>query len=493
MGTIARQTFKGSVYSYLGAIIGFVNVAILMPYIFSTEQVGLTNILISIAAIFGQFGTLGLNNITTRLFPYFRNKDNNHNGFLFLLLLVGTIGFMLCLIILLLLKPYLINENIDKSPLFVDYIYLLIPLIFITIFYLLIDTYNRILFNASFGTFVKEFLLRIINLIGIALFYFKFFNFNDFIIFYSLVYAIPAILICGLLIYRNEFSLKPSLKYIDKKLAKEMYSVGAYGIIAGFSGIAAMHIDRYMVNHFCDLSSTGVYATAFFFGTIILLPGRALLRIAVTTITESFKTKDYKTVEHIYAKSTVNQLIIACLVFLLIWGNINSILFILPESYYEGKFVIFYISLAYLVFMSGGLSSEIIQFSDYYRQYTLIMILLIVFIVVFNLLLIPAFGMTGAAMASFFSYLLYTLIKFIFIYYKFGYQPIRLNHLYILICATASYFIAELLPYYDILFLDLALKSIAICVLFLVPSYFLNFAPDINNYLHSLIQVFRKK
>ena len=42
MGLIAKQTIKGSIYSYLGAFIGFVNVALLMPQIFTTDEIGLT-------------------------------------------------------------------------------------------------------------------------------------------------------------------------------------------------------------------------------------------------------------------------------------------------------------------------------------------------------------------------------------------------------------------------------------------------------------------
>lgn len=492
MGTIARQTLKGSVYSYIGALIGFVNVAVLMPHIFSTQEVGLTNILISISAIFGQFGTLGFVNVTTRLFPYFRNKDKKHSGFLFLSFVAGFTGFFICLLIFHFSKSYLISQNIESSPLFVEYIYLLIPLIFITIFYLLIDTYNRVLFNASFGAFVKEFLLRILNFSGILLFYFDYFSFHDFIIFYTAVYAVPVILICILLIYRGEFSLKPSLSFLNPFLRKEIPPVAIFGIIAGFSGIAAMHIDRYMVNHFCDLSATGVYATAFFFGTIILLPGRALLRIASSSITEAFKNNDSKTVSDIYAKSTINQMLIAGFIFLLIWTNIESIMQILPPEYAEGKFVIFYISLAYFIFMSGGLSSEIIQFSKYYKEYTAIMLILIVCIVVFNLIFIPLYGITGAAIASCLSYLIYSIIKYVFILIKFKYQPFGAKHFLTVLIIAGSFFIVYIIPHTELLIIDLAIKSLACLIVFAIPVYLLKLSPDANKIMHSIIAYFNR-
>ena len=83
MGIVSRQTIKGSIYSYLGAFIGFVNVALLMPRLFATDQIGLVNILVALSTIFGQLGTLGMVNVTIRQFPYFRDEKNNHNGFLF--------------------------------------------------------------------------------------------------------------------------------------------------------------------------------------------------------------------------------------------------------------------------------------------------------------------------------------------------------------------------------------------------------------------------
>jgi len=59
MGIIQRQSIKGSIYSYIGAFLGFVNLAILAPKIFTTDQIGLTQVLVSLATIFAQLGTLG--------------------------------------------------------------------------------------------------------------------------------------------------------------------------------------------------------------------------------------------------------------------------------------------------------------------------------------------------------------------------------------------------------------------------------------------------
>ena len=80
MGIIKSQAIKGSVWSYLGVALGFINLVILSQRVFTTEQIGLTQVLISFATILSQVGTLGMGNVAMRLFPHFRNQNNKHNG-----------------------------------------------------------------------------------------------------------------------------------------------------------------------------------------------------------------------------------------------------------------------------------------------------------------------------------------------------------------------------------------------------------------------------
>ena len=104
MGIIAKQTIKGSFYTYLGVFIGFIGTGILMPKFFSTEQVGLTTVLISITLLFSQFATLGFASVNTRIFPYFRNSENGHNGLLLLGMVVTFIGFIISIVLLFIFK-----------------------------------------------------------------------------------------------------------------------------------------------------------------------------------------------------------------------------------------------------------------------------------------------------------------------------------------------------------------------------------------------------
>ncbi|PLW99339.1 MAG: hypothetical protein C0593_03430, partial [Marinilabiliales bacterium] len=128
MGTIRKQSIIGTIVIYFGVIIGFINTGILLPKLFSTSEIGLINVLVAYATIFAQFASLGFNNATTRLFPYFREKESKHNGFLGLGFGVITVGYIVCLIVFFGLHHIFIENGAEKSPLFRENINLIVPL-----------------------------------------------------------------------------------------------------------------------------------------------------------------------------------------------------------------------------------------------------------------------------------------------------------------------------------------------------------------------------
>jgi O-antigen/teichoic acid export membrane protein len=493
MDVITRQTIKGSVYSYLGALLGFVNVALLMPKIFSTSEIGLTNILIAISSIMGQIGTLGFPNVTSKLFPFFRNQKNKHNGFVFLMLTVGVGGFLLCSLFYYIFKNKIIGNNIDNSPLLAEYVYLLIPFIFIQIFYFLIDNYNKTLFNASFGIFVKEFLHRILNLVGILLFYFNFFNFHSFIIYYTIVFGVPVLLICMLLIYKGDFSLKPSKELLTPEFRKQIISVAFFGFMAGSANITVSQIDRLFINKYYDLVAIGIYSVMFYFGSMVLVPGRSLVRISGAVISELFKHDDLCEINKVYKKSINTLATVGVFLFILIWGNINNILHILNPEYAQGKYVILFIGLAHLFQMFAGTSGEIISFGKYYRQFAVIIFILILCIIGFNILFLPIFGIVGAGIAFAISFFIYLLIRFFYVKIKYGYQPYDAKFFTIISIGAITYFVSLLIPEFNNFVIDLIIRTIILSLLFFAPVYYLKLCDEMNLIIDKVFKLIKRR
>ena len=126
MGTIAKQTLRGSVLSYAGIGFGFLTAGLLFPKFLTKEEVGVLYLLIKYALLFSFFANLGFNTITLKLFSFYRNPLNNHNNLFNLKILVNLVGFSLFCIAYYFFKPYLIERYIEQSKLLMDQLYLLI-------------------------------------------------------------------------------------------------------------------------------------------------------------------------------------------------------------------------------------------------------------------------------------------------------------------------------------------------------------------------------
>ena len=466
MGVIKRQSIKGTIYSYIGTVIGFITSGLLFPKFLSTEKIGLLSLLSSYSSIFAVFASLGFNSVIIRLFPYFRDEKNRHHGFFFLIAAVTACGYILSIILFQLLIPVIIKDSIEQSTLFVDYLYLIPPLILFLLTFSIYDSYNRALFNATYGTFLLEvfqrFLIFAITLVLIS----NLLSYNNFVIIYAVILCLPGILIFYPIIRKKQLFFKPELKYINKKLRKEIVSVSTFGIIIGFSNVIIQRIDTIMINSMIDLSATGVYSISLLFGTIVSLPSRSLNRISTSVISDAWKSNDIESIKSIYFKSCLNQTIIGGLVFAGIWANISNVFHILPAEYLAGRYVILFFGLSALITMMSGTGSSIINLSVYYRYNTYFMFAFGFLIVITNLIMIPRYGIVGAALASVISNLIFHLMHTVFLYVKYRLFPYNKKIIVVLFIVIISYIFNLLLPELSNFILDIAYRSSIMTIIF---------------------------
>jgi O-antigen/teichoic acid export membrane protein len=466
LGVIKRQSIKGTVYSYLGVAIGFVTTGLLFPKFLSTEQVGLLSLLVSYSNLFAIFAILGFDSVTFRLFPYFRDEKSRHHGYLVLSLGVSLTGFLLSIGVFYLLKPVIIRDSIEQSRLFVDYLNVIPLLILFVLIFNTIDSYNRVMLNASFGTFLKDLFQRIMIFCSILLLIIHFIDFNQFVYLYVISLCIPGILIFYPLMRYKQFSFKSDLAFIDRGLFKNMASVSLFGILGGFSNVIVQKIDTIMINSMIDLSAAGIYTISFFFGSLVSIPARSVQRISVGIIAEAWKKNNLEEIRSVYYKSCLNLFILGVLIFIGIWGNINNVYKILPSEYIPGKYVILLFGISACITMLGGISSIIINLSKYYRYQTYFTIFFGISIVVTNLIFIPKFGIVGSAIAALVSTFLYRLVQFIFIYNKFGISPYDFKIILIILFAGITYGLNLLIPEMRNFIMDIVMRSLFMTVIF---------------------------
>ncbi|PTN10480.1 O-antigen/teichoic acid export membrane protein [Mangrovibacterium marinum] len=491
MGIIIKQSIKGTIWSYLGVIIGFVTTAYLYPNFLSPDIVGLFGLLVAYSTLFGQFSLLGVHGVTSRLFPYFRDKKSGHHGFLLIPAGFMATGFALFLVAYYFFAPYLIESNIEKSQLFADYTYLIIPLSFFTMLYLFLDIYNKVLYDAVFGTFLQEFIQRVLVLLVTLLYAVQLISLSQLIMGYALALIAKGLIMLVFMTRKGELKIRIERNFIDKNLRREILDVALFSVLGGIGYMLVFNIDKIIVNQMVNLNDTGVYTIAFYFGTLVIIPSRPLLKISGTLIADAWRENAIPKIKDIYTRSCLNQFIIGGFLFLGIWANIDNILTILGPDYLQSKWVIFFIGLGYLFDMMTGTNSQIIGLSPYYRFNLASLAILVVVAIALMYSLIPLWGIVGAAIAIASSLFLNNFLRFIFLLWKYRFQPFNWRFIVITFFYLGIYISLLIIPQLPLI-PDILLRGGIITILSGLFFAFLPISADINQLFRQVMERLRK-
>jgi len=434
---------------------------------------------------------LGINSISLRLFPEFRDKSSKHHGYLALGLLLLAAGVLLVLLYYFLFRNSIMENNAEKSGLISAYVYFIVPFTIVTMLFNFFEGLHRVMYNAVIGLFLKEFLFRVLNLILILLYAWFAFSFELFLNLYFVIFSLPALVLIIALARIKQFNLKPDLRFISRDLGRNLAGVGFFGLISGMGTMAISSIDKIMINHFIDLEATGIYSIAFLFGTIVTLPSRPLIKISSTLVAEAWKRDDTETIQTIYTKSSLNMFIFAAGIFLLIWLNVDFILELIGEDYKAGRLVILFISLSGLLQMIMGLNGTIIVASRYYRSQSIFVLILMIAVVASNIVFIPRWGITGAAIASLISNFLFHLSRILFLYRKFGMQPFNYRFLIVLGLFLLAWLAGSWMQGISHWALRMGSVILIVLLIYLVPIMAFRVSGDLSSFLTSTWRRFR--
>jgi O-antigen/teichoic acid export membrane protein len=483
VGVIAKQTVQSSIFSYLGVILGGINVAILYPRIFSEEQIGLINILLALSAIFAQFSSLGINGVTNYFFHYFKDKARQHNGFFNVIVIVSLIGFVGFLIVFGLFKDQILDSRSEDSVLLNSYGIYIVPLTFFTLTFSVLDIYAAVLSKSVIGTFLKDFVFRLVNLSLIVAFYYNKIDYSQFLFWYTAGLGMPPVVIILELIRKGHLFLKPPNKKLIKQHRSRMFSVGGFNVLSGFGDMLITYIDRYMVNFFLGLGLTGIYSITNYVGTLVQIPRRAMGKIATPYLADLWAKNDIEQLQKIYDRSGISQLVLGVYIFIGIWINIDSVFKIIPQNYDAGIWVVFFIGLSNVFSCFLGLGGLMIVTSRRYRVSTYFTFVLGIMVVLSNLIFLPLWGITGAAFASALSKFVYVSLNMVFLNFRLGIKSFGKHHFTILLAGLLSYFpVLFITPGWHWVVL-LGIKSIAVTLLYVLFLKLFRVVPDFRKFI----------
>jgi len=468
LGVIRRQGVTNTIVMYIGLAVGFINIIYIQPKLLTTEVLGLTRILFAAASIIAMLLPLGIGSIAIKYFPLFKDEKTRHHGFFGLLLLFTAIGFCFISALLIFFKSFIIEMYQKESHLFTEYFNLLFPFCIIIALNALFSIYCQVLFKSTIPAFINDVVVRFLNIIFVVLFFFKLYDLNTFINLFIASYLIQTLSLLVYIYLIDKPSIKIDVAFIKQQNYGEIISYGLLLSITAFASLGIKYTDTVFLGKYLPLSMVGIYSVAAFIPTIIEAPIGALERISNAKIADSWSKVNMLEIEKIYYQSTNYLTIFGGFLLTLLLVNINFLYTFLPSEYLQALPVVFVLCFSAYFNMITGLNGSILFSSKYYFYGSLFLIIMLVVSVGLNILLIPKFGIMGAAFSNATASLLFNTLKFIFIKNKYGFQPFHIKHFYFLVLVVALVFGINKLDFATNVFVILFTKNVLAIAIFML-------------------------
>jgi O-antigen/teichoic acid export membrane protein len=482
MKHIQKQSIKSFLVIGIGFILGAVNFLILFPRILSKEEIGLTRLIMDIGLVLGTLATLGVIPVIYKFFPFYRHHlSKKENDLPFLSLLVTGIGCLLITVIAICFKAPIVAMFAKNSPIFIPYYYTIIPFAVCYTFFTVFEAYAWGTGKMVMSNFLKETFTRLITTIMVVVLLTGLINFDFFVVFFSLLYLLPAVILALTVKRSNQLPMNFKLSKVSRRLGSKMVMFSSFIFFSTVLNIVARTIDSVLIASLKDIGDMAIFAIASYFTNLLDIPQRSITSVTIPILAEHWRNKRIDKIEGIYKKSAIELLIIGVFISGCILLNINNIIRFLPQGKgYEAIFMPVVILLASKVVDLGtGINNQVIGTSNFWRFDFTTNVIYTICAVPLNYFLIREWGVSGAAMANLIAIIIYNSIRFVFIKRKFGMQPFTVKSVWIILIGLFAGFIAYSIPYLGNLYLDGLVRTPVFFFIFLVLILTFKISEDI--------------
>ena len=494
MGVIAKQSIRGTIVTYLGIAVGIVTTFFVLTRFLTTEEIGLARVLVDAATLFIGLAQLGTTASIIRFYPYFREKDSDEDhGFFFWALVMPFIGFVLFALIYWACRVPLGAWFGDKSPLFVDYYYFVLPLAFFMLYQGIYENTCNVLMHIVIPRAVRELIIRVGLLILYLLYAFRVLSLDGLVIGICINYAVAALINLCYFFSLKHISLRPDWTFLraNRPLVRRYLVYTGFLIVSALTSTLAPTLSSFFVTAKMGLDSTGIFAIATYMAVMVSVPYRSVTAIAAPQLARAIKEQNSDECSTLIQQVTGNLLLIGGFILLAIWFNIDLIFHILPNgaTYATAKNVVLILGLSQLIVATFTICLTTLNYSRYYAFSLLLSLLLTVSAIFLNNYLVPLYGMDGAAWSNLLSYGFYFLLTLLTVRFTCRYRLVNGRWFYILLLLAALVVLNILwqtyLPISNI-WLDSILRSVVLLGGGAAVAYFAKLSPEINALLRPL-------
>ena len=494
MGVIAKQSIRGTIVTYIGIAVGIVTTFFVLTRFLTTEEIGLARVLIDAATLFIGLAQLGTNASIIRFYPYFREKDSDEDhGFFFWALVVPFIGFVLFAIIYWACSAPLGVWFGDKSPLFVDYYYFVLPLAFFMLYQTICESTCNVLMHIVLPRAVRELIVRVGLLALYLLYAFRVLSMDGFVIGLCANYALAATINLIYFFSLKRIVLRPDWQFLrtNPDLVHRYLLYSGFLVLSAVTGVLAPTLSSFFVTAKMGLDTTGIFAIATYMAVMVSVPNRSVSAIAAPQLARAIKENNREECSTLIRQVTRNMLLIGGFILLTIWVNIDLIFHILPNgaTFATAKNVVLILGVSQLILGTFTICLTALNYSRYYAVSLILSLILTVSAMLLNNYLVPLWGMEGAAVSNLLSYGFYFVLIIATVVPLGHFHVVDRNWWYIALLLIALFALNTLWYMYAPamnIWLDSILRSIVLIGGGAFIAYKAKLSPEVNEQIKNL-------
>ena len=495
MGVIAKQSIRGTIVTYLGIAVGVVTTFFVLTRFLTTEEIGLARVLIDAATLFIGLAQLGTNASIIRFYPYFKEKESaEDHGFFFWALVVPFIGFVLFAAVYWACRVPLGAWFGDKSPLFVEYYYAVLPLAFFMLYQTICESTCNVLMHIVVPRAVRELVVRVGLLVLYLLYAFRVLSLDGFVVGLCVNYALASLINLCYFFSLQRINLRPDWTFLraNTALVRRYLIYTGFLIISALTTVLAPTLSSFFVTAKMGLDSTGIFAIATYMAVLVSVPNRSVSAIASPQLARAIKENNREECARLIQQVTRNMLLIGGFILLTIWLNIDLIFHILPNgaTFATAKNVVLILGVSQLILGTFTICLTALNYSRYYAFSLLLSLILTVSALALNNYLVPRWQMEGAALSNLLSYGLYYILIIATVAPLCRMHVVDKRWAYILLLLIALFVLNGLwqayLPAMNI-WLDSIVRSLVLIGGGLFIAYKAKLSPEINQQLCAIL------
>ena len=422
MQVLGNQGIQHNLLTLTGVLFNTVLILVFLPVVLGLENMGKLFFLYEIALFLFPIMSVGISGLPGFYLPKLLPNSKNDHGLtilslVLLLILVFLFGWLL-LAVDFNAYTFVLGEN-SYSTWFLTL--LLILFLAYNQFFAMYSHYLNQRINLALLIQTTKFTIPVLGF----LYYFEFFNFDTFLILFVLTFALPGIWQFWSIIKSSFFTIRINLIFFKSTFSKWLVKNSLLYWWGGISFVLFSKADVVILALALNFDQLAVYIMLLSITYFMHIPKSILGAVTGTVISYALKRNDTVHLQSIYKKSAVGLTIVGIVMVSFFYFVGWELLGLLPlgSSIQTSFFVLILLAIGKLITQSIGVSDILIAKSPFEKvliPFQFIAGLINVFLAI---ILVPWYGIVGAAFSSLVTSIIFSLFMYIFLRFKYSIQP----------------------------------------------------------------------